>query len=285
MILKKLFGTCVLAGLVLAVGTYTLGWDSLVTSVTAVRDQIRSAINYAKSEPQQAAEIAVQLERVSEAIIRGQKKLAEIAATLEEWREKQPRLEDELARQEEFLSRARTLLHTSKDSFLIGGRRYSREELSADAVARVNRCKSLKAQLQQTREQIEQLERALREGQAAVSQAQQEAQTLESRLAVMKTRIERVQLQEQMAKVVGRLRVSAQLDGAAAKLVERLDDLDVKLRAKELQIEQDAVSRQAGGLVDWENKRPAASDARALVDEWFDSQQDADVAGRVSADK
>lgn len=266
---SKMFGAGLVVFLAVAAGGLFFGWDTVATTAAAWRSRIVAAAEQAKSDEQQLAEIRVRIDRLRDERDRAARELARYEVTLGRYQEQVRRLEDELERGEDALQRARRLLDSKadKDQFLIAGRIYTRQQLSDDAVARVDRCKALRAQLQHTGQQIGQLERALREGQAALVQADQQTGQLENRLAALQVRVAAGQLREQLADLSPN---SASLERTTARLTETLDRLELQVEVSGRQHEAAAISPVSLEVVDWEGRWEKSDDARERIDEYFE---------------
>lgn len=277
MILKGMLGSVVLAGLAAVAAINVVGLDSAITTVAAWRNRAREAWEGDKSEIQQAAEIGVRIDQLRNERTRVGKNLAAIEVKLDDCGARAKRIENELEQEEELLARARGLLASAKDEFVIGGRTYAPADVSADASARLEHCQRLQVQLAQVREQSKQLTAVLRDGQEAVREAHEQEQTLQARLDSLRTRLDQAQLRQRMADLTAGLRGSSE-DRPAAKLLASLESLDTKVRVLEREIGQDA-ARETTGLIDWDGKRTARTsrEIRTSIDLYFDRQDGANV--------
>lgn len=269
--LSKLFGAGFVMLAAVAAGSLFFGWDTVATTATAWRSRIVEAAEDAKGDEQQLAEIQVRIDRLKDERNRAARELAKHEVSLERYQAQARRLEDELERREDELYRARKLLDSKadKDQFLIAGRTYTRQQLSDDAVARVERCKSLRTQLEHTQRQISQLERALGEGREALVQADQQTSLLQNRTETLRVRVSAGQLQEQLATLRPD---SATLERATTHLTEALDRLELQVEVDDRQFEASASIPVSLEVVDWEGRPQNTGDAREKIDEYFDAQ-------------
>lgn len=266
---SKLFGAGLAMLVAVAAGSLFFGWDTVATTAAAWRSRMVAAAEEAKSDEQQLAEIRVRIDRLKDERARAARELAKHDVTLGRYQEQARRLGVDLERGEDALYRARKLLDskTDKDQFLIAGRTYTRQQLSDDAVARVERCKALRTQLQHTEQQIGQLERALREGQATLVQADQQTGVLENRLETLQVRVAAGQLREQLAELTPQ---SATLERTTTRLTEALDRLELQVEVSERQDEASASIPISVEVVDCEGRWENSEDAREKIDEYFE---------------
>jgi len=250
---------------ILVLGLAVLGPSRFWNSARAMRERVNDNVESAKDDVQAAKEIQILLQDLDDKIDRSADELAVVQETEEASQKRVEELENEIARLRGNLTDAKQLLDQGKAEYEIHGCRYSRDEISADAMVRLDRCKQLEQELQWERETLAQLSAALGEGRQMLLEARSTRRQKSSELESLQAQLQNAHMLAQINELTSQFPVSA---ACTTELGEKLKAFRLRARQALRKSNQILGGHQESGVVNWEG--PAGpTDASDAITEYL----------------
>lgn len=237
-----------LGGLVVVAGVI-LGPMTLANHFRAAREVVREELGQMSPDVQEAARIRVLLRDMDKNILDYREKLADVADRAQGAETATGRIQKELGTEKEILTRAKGLLDQGVDRYDIGGKPYTRDEVCADAKARLQNSEQLAKREEFQRRVAEQLRAAEREGRDNLLKAQQAKREREAELKDLEIRLANAGLLRQVNELTGKLDENPL--GPETDLGQAFAEFRRRVRAAEGQTEYLAAEAKGGMIVDW----------------------------------
>lgn len=151
-----------------------LGVSGFATKVSAGREVAFQQIHKATPDDVILQEIGIELRKAAERNAEAQVELEDLRHEYERRTDQAGRLESELTKHRQALTKERALLETDEQEFNLNGHRVSRQRVEQDILARVRVCKSLETDLRASQEESAAYQQSLIQFQAQIAKATQE---------------------------------------------------------------------------------------------------------------
>lgn len=264
----------ILAGIaaLLVIGFMVLGPDEASTTVRGARDVARDEIEKAKPDVQRAAELKVLLRDSAGQAQSYAEKLSDLENRAATARKRADSIRVRIGQQRTTVAKAKQLLGSEDDSFVIAGRRYSRTEVVADALERVERADQLRDRLQQQEQLMDQLNHAAREGRGNLEQAKALHTQMATDLAAMEVRLASAKLLVEVNQLTRELEGSqwepqTELGRKFAMFKQRVESVE-----RTVEYFDDGAGEE--GLIDWGDVKHPGDDPVDRIDRFLDETQD-----------
>jgi phage shock protein A len=258
-----------LGGLVVAAGLI-LGPMTVVNHFRAAREVVREELGQMSPDVQEAARIRVLLRDMDKKILDYQEKVAEVGERGTSADTTTSRIEKELESEKAVLTRAKGLLDQGLDRYEIGGKAYTRDEVCADAKARLQHSEQLANRAEFQRRIAEQLRVAEREGRENLLKAQQAKREREAELKDLETRLANAGLLRQVNELTGDLDENPL--GPQTDLGQAFAEFRRRVRVAESQTEYLATEAKGGMLVDWNGTGSANKEVSHAIGQFLAGQ-------------
>jgi phage shock protein A len=246
-----------------------IGWISgLGTTARAWITRAGEGIQRSKSNEQLIAEIQIQLADMDEEINRHQVALSRVKRQVEAAEQEVTDLARRRDRELEILRKARSLFAEDRETYLIGGKRVSRSDLSADMLVRVGNVKSYSQQLDTRQTIAKSLREAIEKGEALLAEAKATRSKKQGEMVVLKARLENAHQLARIDEMTEGLRNSP-LTRSRNGLRDNFEQ--IRGRIEEMEIRMNS---RVPEPVTWDEKSPAR-DALAEVDELLNATRTA----------
>jgi peptidoglycan hydrolase CwlO-like protein len=271
--LKRLI---MLASGVLLAAVVILGPTTVWSTLQGAREVIRDKFEAEKSDAQRAAEIQAGLKDLDDKILAFNDKLGDIADRADASVKRVKKIEAELAREREFLTRAKALLDEGSDTCLIGGRRYSRAEVSADARSRLTRCEQLATALKFEQQVARQLADTVAQARDNLAKAQELRRQKQADLETLLARLENAKILAQVYDLTRELRASPL--GPQTDLAQKLEAFERYVAGIERRASATGATVRLGSEVDWE--AAATEDISTALGRFLNGEADKDKGSK-----
>lgn len=176
------------------------GWGTVRSHVQAVQSESTERLSQVASDTHEATRIRGLMRESSEKILDHQETLSEAEGHRERTQSEVERLQREIAKQKDILAKAKVLLSESNGQTVdVNGKRYSRQQVEDDAVARVSHFKALSETLKLKDQVIGRLDTAIRDGRANLAKAKTIRQQNAEGLKILEIRLQNARVIESVA--------------------------------------------------------------------------------------
>lgn len=246
---------------ILAIGSVIVVAGGLILGPTGLWSHIRAGLLGAKEtvdeyspDAHEVARIRVLLSDMDRDIEDYEQKILDIADQAAKTGTQAAAIQEELDSQKAILAKAKQFLDSSEEKFEIGGRTYTRAELTMDASARLKRSEQLAKDLQLQEDLAAQLANAEKEGRQNLAKAREVRREKANELQVLEARLTNARLIQQVADLTRELSQSP--TGPDSELAKAFDSFEKRVG----RLERKALNAQHGthdpALIDWEGSTP-----------------------------
>jgi len=165
-----------IAVVVLVVLVFVLGVGPAVTKLNAGREVAARQIHKVTPDDVILAEIQGELRLATERNAEAQVELQDLRHEYQRRVNQTGRLESKLDEHRQALAKARTLLESDRQEFILSGQRIARQRLAQDVLARIRVCKSLETDLSASQDESRAYEQSLQQFEGQITKATQEYQ-------------------------------------------------------------------------------------------------------------
>jgi hypothetical protein len=192
---------CALAAL-----TGIFGFDAIRSHLSTLRGEVGGAVREASPDAYEAKRIEALIRERTRRVQEFGDKIADIAARAATERKEATALAGQLAADRAALATEKELLQQEATTYDIQGRTYTRAQLEASALARLARCQRNESALETKRQVAEQLDAAVRDGQARLQEATAARDESLRQLELLAARAGNARLKKELAELANPLR-------------------------------------------------------------------------------
>ncbi len=243
---------------VVVVTLFVLGPTGAWWLLSASRDVARGAIQDATPDAVLAAKIRIGLRDFDEEILKYEDSLAGLLEQSRACEARSADLAGALAKEKATLRQAKELLDQKKSEYVIGGKTYSMEQVSADAQARLQRCQELQRRVDAEGQFSERLSQSIAMGRSNLQKAQALRREKAEQLQDIEPRLASAKLAIQVNNLVEGLRVAPLAEGT--ELGKDFEEYERRVRLLERRGQLLADPAGAAAIVDYEGGRPFHSE-------------------------
>lgn len=238
-----------------------MGPRAVWTTLRGVTHNAQESFERDKPDAQQVAELNVLLKDMDGNIHRFAEKLGEVQMRAQAADKRVQDLERESIRLRETLARAKDLLSECSETMTVAGRRYTRAEVNADALARLARAEQLAKHLESERMLAKQLNDAVQEAKSNLDNAQLVRKEKATQLSSLEARLANARLQEEVQELTKGL--VGQPIGPQTELAQKFDAFERRVNGAERRARQSNVNT-TDGFIDYEGKSTPPDATEAL---------------------
>jgi len=165
-----------IAVVVLVVLACVLGVSAAAVKLTASREVARQQIHKVTPDDIILQEIHIELGNAAKRNAEAQVELQDLRHEYQRRVDQTGQLESKLDEHRQALAKARTLLESDRQEFILSGQRIARQRLAQDVLARIRVCKSLETDLSASQEESRAYEQSLQQFEGQIVKATQEYQ-------------------------------------------------------------------------------------------------------------
>ena len=236
---------------VMALAIFVYGWTNVRTSATAAARNLGREIEEAKPDVQLYAEIQVGLEDFDQQIRDYESRLSEVERKREDTSQQLTQLRRQLKNERRILAQAKTLLDEDHEYHFVNTRRYSRSEIHADALVRLEHCQQLDGKVRTVTQSLAQLDTAIAESRRILTEAQTARSAKLAELQTLQARLENAKLLDQVHELTDSMRISPR--HVETELARRFDRFEERVeRAERGANKIGPVSAAGAGTIVWE---------------------------------
>lgn len=265
--MKALKTAAFVVGVVVVLACLVLGTEKVSSHFRAARHRAQAGVDEISPDVHEAARIRVLLADFDDEILANQDVLADLAGEVQNAERVIADLEQQRGKEVETMRRADALLQQGKESYEIGGRTYSRAEVSADARYRLERCKQLDEEIAAQRAIRGQALLRLKEGEALVLKARTERQKAEGELNGLLVRIRNARMMERLNEMTSRL----QSTGVRSELGKTLAAFRKRAEKLERRNAYYQTAARQGAVVDWEAGGATDEEVRRAISDYLNA--------------
>ena len=249
---------------VLVLVLLVLGPVKLLSHVRAARDVANQTVDEISPDVQEAARVRVLLRDLDKQLLSYQEQIASVDEKADATEERVTKHRKEIESNREILQRARALLDAGPGPHDINGKRYSKDEVTTDALARVRHVETLTTQLEMHEKASEKLRAAEREGTANLAKAKVLRDQKAAELNTLEARLRNARLLAQVNDLTRGLRETPL--GPNTELGKAFEGFRRRVRAAERQADYLATEARGGMVVDWAGGPDRTEDVKAAID-------------------
>lgn len=249
---------------VLVVVLLVLGPVKLITHLRAVRDVANQTVDEISPDVQEAARVRVLLRDLDKQLLNYQEQIASAGEKADAAEERVTRNRNEIEDNRNILKRARGLIDGGPGPYDINNKSYTRDEVCADALARVRHVEALTSQLKVNEKMAEKLRAAEREGTTNLAKARALRDQKASELNTLEARLRNARLLAQVNDLTRGLRETPL--GPSTELGKAFEAFRRRCRAAERQADHLATEARGGMVVDWAGGPDHTENVSAAID-------------------
>lgn len=207
------------------------GAEKTWSYLTAGREAIQDEVGRSAPMGLEATRIRALIQAKNDEILRHEEKVADLqsraeaaAKTLEETRRK-------LEAERGLLARIKEMLDSRQDRYTVGGNTYTHAEINADAIARVDACRKLQADIDEQSLALSELRKAVGQGQATAGDARHKLKELAQALNRMEARNANADLRLELAQITAG--ITATPVGQNSELERAVNNYERRVAGKE----------------------------------------------------
>jgi len=258
--MKKGLGVTIV---VLVLAALVLGPAALYSHVRAARDVVQAKIEDMAPDIELAARARVTLRDLDAKILEYQDKLGDVADRATSERSAVERIQKEAEANKAILREAKSLIAQERDHYLVGGKTYSKEMVTADVMARVRRCDLLGRELQTRRLLAERLAAAETQGRASLERAKQVKREKVAELESLEARLAHAGLLRQVNDLASKLNESPLVLDTELK---PFAELERRVHREERRADYIAADANGGLIVDWHGSADSTAEAKQALE-------------------
>jgi len=214
----------------LAVGIF--GWRKFSANVLAIRDVASDQLDDLKGQAVRAAEIRVLLQDFGKSVDEYGARAADIDEQAQDAERELVQLRGESDNKLAVLKQAKHLLENGQVQFVIGGRTWTRDQVTDDAMKRAAEYQRLQASIEGKEKALTQLRDGAAEAKANLEKAKVAQSQLNDELAGLETRLENAQMLASVRQMMSS--VSVPNFGPSSELRSAMDRLRRQVRHAEI---------------------------------------------------
>ena len=186
---------------VVVIGTVVFGWDGFKSYVSAGKQTISDTISENTSAEFEQARIKALLSDESEKVRTFEAKIAGLDAKIAVEEKVISSAETDLTEHLETLTKARDLLKENKDTYIINGKEFSKDQVNKDAQARLSVIGKLQAKVELHKTLVADLKITSEKSKVSYREALVKIQEVDAKLATLKARETNAQIKASIAKM------------------------------------------------------------------------------------
>ena len=181
------------------------GAERSVSYVKGTRAIITERVDDSSPMVLEAARVRALMDSQSERILRYEDKTADLQARAELTAQSVTELHKRLSEQKQLLIRIKALLDEKKEAYVIGGHEYTRAEVNADALSRLEDSKRLQEEIEFQQSLLGDLNKAIDQGDKTLVAVRQKQHQLKDQLVRLEARNANADLRNEVATLTNSL--------------------------------------------------------------------------------
>ena len=211
-----------------------------------------------------AARARLVLRDMDAKIIEYQDRLGDVADHATAERSAVERIQKEVDAHKAILRDAKSLIEQDRDHYLVGGKTYSKQQVTDDVMARVRCCDRLSGELQTRRQLADRLTAAETQGRAGLERAKQVKREKAAELEALEARLAHAGLLKQVSRLGQQVERDA--PGFDSELTRPFAELERRVRREERRADDLAAEANGGLIVDWRGSADSTAEAKQALD-------------------